>query len=290
MCAARHSSLALAAALALACALPACAGGDGDDGDSDGEGDARAVGQVAAALDAGGELSRLFVPLEASADLGLLGPDVARARKVQNAITAFRALVANPTCLGIVTDGATFLDLTFDACRIALVLTLDGALHAGVAIESAGGTPTAVIVSVSTPGLALAGPLRTRRLAGELELRHPIRQLGAPVELDGDLQLSADDNPPVTASIGAAWTVTGDCVKITAGAQLAGELLGPIGPIALSGDGVQRCRDECPTAGSVELSYGRGKLLAWTYTGAGTAIVIGPRGKRVEVPLACAGN
>ncbi|HWO18151.1 MAG TPA: hypothetical protein VNO30_05225 [Kofleriaceae bacterium] len=286
MRAARSTSLWLAAA--LACALTACVGG-GDD-DDEGERDAQAVGQVATALDAGGELSRLLVPLEASADLGLLGPDVARVRKVQSAITAFRALVANSTCLGVATDGATFLDLTFNACRIAFVLTLDGALHAGVAIEAVGGTPSAVVVSLSSPGLSLAGPVRTRRMAGELTLRHPIRQLGAPVELDAELQVSADDDAPVTASLGAAWTVSGDCVTITAGAQLSGELLGSLGPIALSGDGVQRCREECPTAGSVELSYGRGKLLAWTYTGAGTAIVMGPRGKRVEVPLACAGG
>lgn len=280
--------LAYALALALACALTAC---DGEDsaGDADAHA-ALAVRQVAAALDASGSLARLVVPLEASAELAVLGPDLARVRKVQGAITAFRALVANSTCMRVETDGATYLDLTFDACRIAFVITLDGALRASVAIESAGGTPTGIAVSVQVPSLVLAGPLGTRQLSGALELRQQISPLGAPVELDGELQYAVDGDALVTASIGAAWQVTGDCVSVTAGAQLSGERLGALGPIALSGEDIQRCRDECPTAGSVELSYGRGKLLAWTYTGAGTAIVMGPRGGRAEVPLACAGG
>lgn len=290
MRAARRTSRCLAYALALACALTACHGEDGDgDGDASG-GDALAVRQVAAALDAGGVLSRLVVPLEASADLALLGPDVARVRKIQNAITAFRALATDPTCMRVETDGATYLDLTFDACRIASVLTLDGALRASVAIEAAGGTPTGVAVSMRVPRLVLTGPLRSRQLSGELTLRQQIAPPGAPVELDGELQYAVDGDALVTASIGAAWKVTGDCVSITAGAQLSGERLGALGPIALSGEDIQRCRDECPTAGSVELSYGRGKLLAWTYTGADTAIVIGPRGRRAEVSLACGGG
>ncbi len=287
MRAARRTSaqLAPALALALAFALPACS----DDG-GDGSGDAAlAAGNAATALEAGGELSRLVVPLEASADLGLLDPIAARARKVQNAITAFRALAANPACVTVATDNLTYLDVRFDRCRIALVLTIDGSLRASVAIDASGVTPVAVVTSVTIPGLVLEGPLRSRRLSGELELRQRIPPSGAPVELDGELRVAPDGGGELALSIGAAWTVTGDCVTLTAGAELSGEPLGELGPIALSGEDVRGCRNACPTSGAVELSYGRGALLAWTYTGASTVSVIGPRGRRVQVPLACGG-
>jgi hypothetical protein len=281
----RQSSVPLPLLLALALALPACSGGD--DGESD---DALAAGDVAAALDSGSELSRLVVPLEASADLGGLLPDAARARKIQNAILAFRALVASPLCVRVATDSVTFLDVTFDRCRIGLLFTLDGSLHAGVAIEVTGGLPSALVVSVNVPSLALAGPLRSRQLSGAFELRQAISPLATPVELSGDLRFVNDAGAELALSLGAEWTVVNSCVTFTGGAQLSGDLPGALGPIALSGERVQSCRDQCPTAGSVELSYGRGTLLAWTYTGASTVEVRGPRGKRVEVPLACGGS
>jgi hypothetical protein len=278
-------SFALALALALAAALLGCTDGD-DDEDQDGVDHAFAASQVAGALDAGGELSRLVVPLEASADLGLLGPDAARARKVQNAINAFRALVLNSSCVSVVTDNLTYLDVKFDRCRIALVFTLDGTLRASVAIETSGVTPVGIAVSIK-PNLTLTSPVRTRFLAGEVALRQRITAFGAPVEFEGDLRFSPDGGPELAMSLDAAWQVNGDCVTLTSGAQLSSERLGELGPIALSAEGFKACRNQCPTAGSIELSYGRGALLAWTYTGASTVTVRAPRGKRVEVPLAC---
>jgi hypothetical protein len=272
--------------LGLALALSACSGDDGDDS-ADTADDALAAGNVAAALDSGSELSRLVVPLEASPDLGGQGPDVARALKVANAIAAFRVLATNPLCVRVATDNATFLDVTFDRCRIGVLFTLDGSLHAGVAIESAGGVPSRLAVSVAIPSLVLSGPALSRRLSGEFELRQAIPPQGAPVELEGDLRFATETGGEVALALGAEWTVVNNCVTFTGGAQLSGGLLGPLGPIALSGEGVRGCRNQCPTAGSVELSYGRGKLLTWTYTGESTVTVSGPRGRRVEVPLAC---
>lgn len=275
--------------LALSLALAACSDGDGG-GDGGGGDDALAAGNVAAALDAGSELSRLVVPLEASADLGGLTADAARIRKIQNAITAFRALATNPLCVRVATDTLTFLDVTFDQCRVALVFTLDGSIHAGIAVEVAGGLPSALVTSVTVGSLVLTGPLRTRQLAGAFELRQAIPPAAAPVELSGDLRFVNDAGAELALSLGAAWTVANSCVTFTGGAQLTGDLPGAVGSIALSGEGVQSCRDQCPTAGSVELSYGRGTLLAWTYTGASTVEVEGPRGKRALVPLACGGS
>ena len=276
----------LASRLALALALAACNDGDGADAE-DAADDVIAAGNVAAALDSGSELSRLVVPLEASPDLGGLGPDVARALKVANAIVAFRALATNPLCMKVSTDNATFLDVTFDRCRIGLLFTLDGSLRAGVAIETAGGLPSRLAVSVAIPSLALSGPAMSRRLSGEFVLRQAIPPQGAPVEFEGDLRFATETGGEVALALGAEWTVANNCVTFTGGAQLSGGLLGPVGPIALSGEDVRGCRNQCPTAGSVELSYGRGNLLAWTYTGESTVTVTGPRGKRVEVSLAC---
>jgi len=287
--AARRSPRAAAIFAVAALALAACT----DDGDS-AEDDTAAAGHVAAALDSGSELSRLFVPLQASSDLGGLGPDAARARKVQAAAIAFLALVTRPLCVTVMTDSLTYLEVTFDRCPVGLVFTLDGTLRAGVAIEAAGGVPSAVVATVAMRELTLTGPQRTQRLDGEVELRQRISPQGAPAELPaeliGELRYSVDSEPELALSFGTEWTVVNDCVTLTGGAQLSGEALGPLGPIALSGDRVQSCRGQCPTAGTVELSYGHGSLLEWTYTGASTVSVIGPRGKRVEVPLACGGG
>jgi len=283
MRAARRPAACLAFALSLA--LSACGGDDGDGSD-----DALAVSNVAAALDSGSELSRLVAPLQASADLGGLTGDAARARKIQNAIQSFRGLVTNPLCVRIATDTLTFLDVSFEACRIGLLFTLEGSLHAGVAIELAGALPSALVVTVTIPSLELTGPLRSRRLAGTVELRQAIPPAGAPVELTGDLRFVNDAGAELSLSLGAEWTVANDCVTFTGGAQLSGDLPGASSSIALSGEQIQSCRNQCPTSGSVELAYGQGKLLAWTYTGASTVTVIGPRGKRVEVPLACGGS
>lgn len=281
----RRTPILLALALALAPALAACTddGGDGDAGDDD---DASAAGSVAAAFDASSELSRLVVPLEASTDLAILGPDAARARKVQTAITSFRALAANPLCVKVATDNLTYLEVTFDQCRVA-VLTVDGSIRAGVAIGALGGVPTELTVTVTIPSLVVTGPLRTRRLSGAFELRQRISPAGGPVALDGELSFVPHGGAELSLALAAEWQVSGECVAFTGGAQLSGGPLGARGPIALSGEGVRACRGQCPSMGSVELSHGRGELLAWTYTGASTISVIGPRGRRVEVPLAC---
>lgn len=99
--------------------------------------------------------------------------------------------------------------------------------------------------------------------------------------------MASDGGPELALALGAMWNVTGDRVAFTGGAAMSGEQLGELGPIVLSGEDIRSYRNACPTSGSVELSYGRGALLAWSYTGASTVSVRGPRDKRIEVPLAC---
>jgi hypothetical protein len=252
--------------------------------------DAQASERVAGAFDSSSELARLVVPLQASSDLAGMTESAARTQHITNASMAFKNLVANPACVRITTDSATFLDVAFDRCRIAIIFTLDGSLHAGVAIEAPGGMPSAVVTSVTSPGLTFKGPLHGITLSGDFELRHPIPPGSAPVQLTGELGFVNDTGDELTLSTSAEWVVANNCVTFAGGAQLTGNVLAELGPIALSGEQIQSCRNQCPSAGHVELSYGRGTLLAWTYTGAKTAQVIGLHGKTIEVALPCGGG
>jgi hypothetical protein len=278
--------LAFASVLALAFALGACPGDD----DTEAQ-DELAASHVAAALESGGVLARVVVPLEASVDLGGLNPDQARVAKILSARDSFRAL--NPLCVQVATDLLTYVDVQFDRCRIlplALGVTIDGSLRAELSVEPAGGLAGRLVVSVRIASLEVTGPRRSRRLSGEFQLRHTIPPQGAPVEFTGELQSADETGAAVAVSLGASWKVDNGCVTFNGGAHLEGDLLGALGPIALSGEQIQTCRNQCPTAGSVELAYGSGSLLVWTYTGADTVTLIGPRGKRVEVALACGGG
>lgn len=273
--------------LALALALAACDGEGGGATD-----DAVAAGSVAETLESGGELTRLILPLQASAELVGQAPAAALALQLLRAQEAFTR--QNPACV-TATIGAASLDVRFDGCRVPplplpALFTADGSLHAELSIEAPGGVASRMVVAVTIPGIEVTG-LRTRRLSGAFELRQAISATGAPLELEGELGLVRADGAELALYLGAELEpAAAGCVIFTGGAKVSGEPLGPLGPIALSGDAVHRCRNECPTSGSVELSYGMGKLLAWTYTGGDTALVTGPRGKRLEVLLPCAGD
>jgi hypothetical protein len=282
-----RAALPTAAGLALALALAACNGG-GEDGDG-----AFAAGNVAETLDSGSVLPRLLSPLEVDGDLVGQLPDVARMLKIQGARQAFERM--NPSCV-TVTSGPSYLEVSFASCRIPplplpLLFTVDGSLRAEISVEAVGGLASRVVIAVTIPGLAVIGPLRSRQISGTLQLRQQIAAGPVPVELDGELGIVIE-GAPLGVSLAAAWTLDGatGCVTFSGGAELAGEALGALGPIALSGDAIHRCRSQCPASGYVELSYGRGELLIWTYTGADTVLARGPRGRRIEVPLPCGGD
>lgn len=278
----------LATRTALAFALGAC-GHEPESAD-----DSTASQRVAAAVDGSSELARLLVPLQAGTDLP---PDVAgaKSRQIADTLAAFGALVQNKAqCLQTSSD-ANSLDVTFTRCRIAFVFTLDGHLHAAIDIEAPAGTPIAVIAEVSSEGMTLTGPARTFTLAGSFSLRHGLPPTGQPVEFAGEVTIGDNSEPALTISATAQWTVVKDpaggdaptCVRFTGGAELTGTVLKKLSPIALSGDGITACRNQCPTAGDVELSYGRGNLLTWSYDGSPDVVVQAPRGKTFDVTLPC---
>ena len=275
----------------IACAaLAACGPTDDDD-------DAVAVSQVASAFDAAGDLARVVVPLEAAPGLDSLTPSAAEMAQVSAADLAFRALVP-PLQRSCITSSTTANSLTiaFRSCRIFLGLfELDGSLSATVQIDVDGdGRPNRITTRVSSSSMTLSGPAHTRSLAGSFALSQPIPAGEIPVHVEGDLEVTVDNEPAVALSVTADWEVEragadGNCVTFTGGADLsAASLAGS--PIALSGQSIVACRDACPQSGTAQLSYGRGTLLAWDYSGSDTAVVTGTRGASFEVALPCAGG
>jgi hypothetical protein len=264
----------LAATLAVVAA--ACFGGDEGDGEE-------AAQAVASAVETSGELARLIAPLQATPDLQGLPPLQAIQAKIDDAATKFRQLVTNDGCLAV-TKSPGSLAVTFTGCRFGLVFRLEGALSASVGVDLDGiGRPAVLVLRISSPGVEVIGPVRTRRLAGQLELRHVIA-LAGPVTADLALAFENDAGVELGLIGHAEWTVDDACATITAGGQITGTRHGTV---AIAERDVHACRNTCPDAGSVELAFDRGQLLRWTYTGEGTAAVIGPRGREFEVPLAC---
>ena len=266
-----------AACILLVVLVAACPASD------DTKDDTRAAAQVASAFDSTGELARLVQPLEASPDLTTT-PDAPT--QVNAARTAFRALVANPNLCTTIVTTANSIDVTFRNCIVALVFRLDGSLHADVQVDA-----TAVTTTVATPGLTLASADFSQSVAGNFVLRQPFNQQAMPVELDGAMQFANSMGKDLALSLSSQWTVTRmdakTCVDFTGGAEMSGSTLGELGPISLAGDSIKSCRDECPTSGHVELSYGAGNLLVWNYNGSKTTTVSGPHGKTVVIELTC---
>jgi hypothetical protein len=250
--------------------------------------DELATVQVASALDGTGDVARLVKPLEATTDLGGLLEAETRAQKIADAIAAFETAASPAGCLSVETDGSTYIELTYDGCRTLLgLVTITGGLLATLEIEG-DLLPTAIVFEVSSDGLTWQGPLRATTLSGAFRTRHPIAA-DQPVEYTGDLDFSRDDGATLSVSSDATWTVTGACVvDLDGSAHLSGSVVEHIAPVGLSATGVARCRQECPTTGAVQVAYGRGNLLAWSYTGADQAEVTGPQGKQVTVELPCA--
>jgi hypothetical protein len=268
-------------ALTISAALAVVACTTDDPGDSE-----DAAETVASAVESSSELARLTAPLQATPDLQGLPPPQAIQQKIDDAASKFRLLVANDGCLAIATT-PTSIAVTFTACRFALVFRIDGSLSASVGFELDGiGRPAVLVLHLASPGLVVVGPLRSRRLAGDFTLRHPVAGV-APVIADVQLDFDNDAGAALALSAHAEWTIAGSCATVTGGGQITGTAFGAV---AIAERDVHACRNTCPDAGTVELSFGRGELLRWAYTGAGTASVIGPRGRALEVPLACGGD
>lgn len=224
----------------------------------------------------------------------------ARARAVELLRLRLEALNLIDCRTTVMADGdAGTLHALSDRCRIGLI-GLDGELDARVEIETApcarGECPSAVVWTLDQFDLEI-GPDLARRphFSGPVTLRDPVDP-SLPMSWTTGEDFTIENRFGVFDSIShASWTVDADdCVTMQLESRLQ-RLDGDadddndreIGTLVLSVAGLQRCPATCPTAGDVQLAFGRGAVLQWSYGGR-TVEVQGPRGLHLRKTLACA--
>lgn len=272
--------------IAGVCALVAACG---DGVDEAGPEDEAAALRVAGAQDSNHEVAETTRPLAGTdgLTLALTNPELATQKlRAAAGLWALRPCVTiEPPILAI----NELVDVTFTNCRGFLGLArIDGTMHIELAVVGAG-VERAFSYDIDSD-ITITTLRGTREISGGFSLDQFIdADADRSVVYAGNLSYTDLDGSTLSYDAEAQWEVTGDCINdLSGGAVLTGDRLGDLDPISLSGDGIDRCSDACPTTGSVQLSYGLGTYLTWQYTGADTVLVEGPYGKQVDVTLPCA--
>jgi hypothetical protein len=237
-------------------------------------------------VESGSEASYVSSMLGASAalSLSLEGHELATAPAavIDELKTRLAAGFADAACLTVATDGATYVDLTFDACTgPGGRLVVDGALHADLSIETRAcgpaQCPSAIVYAVSTDGLSV----NATTIDGAWQVRDPLA--AGPSEWDGSLSIQGPRGSFTSAS-SASFTVDGACVTYSYDATMTG----PRGrTLTIAGDEITRCLDTCPSAGSVVVTGSAGGTLSWTYDGSDVVTATGGAGASIDVELRC---
>ncbi len=245
------SSLVITAALAA----PGCSGDTEDTADED--------VQVAEQASTGTDASTDLVYVSS-----LFRSDIA------STMVAIEADVQVPACVAFDTDGLTFVEVSFDECLLADGhLLVDGAIRADVSA-----TLSAITFAATTTDLRVGPAVIT----GAWDITDPFAD-GAPSTWSGATTIVGDGGRSVALTSSASWTVDGTCVT----ASFDGAIDRAIGTSTVEVDGVSRCAGECPTAGSVAVTYALGAQLSWTYLGDGTATVTTAGGRTFDIVLPC---
>ncbi|MCH9683807.1 MAG: hypothetical protein K0V04_20415 [Deltaproteobacteria bacterium] len=196
-------------------------------------------------------------------------------------------------------DGDRTLSVDVRGCQI-LLWDYDIELEAQARIETVdcdtGTCAAAVVWDIDIADLAsgVVG-FNKVRYAGPVEVRAPL----SPAE---PMQWQTQPGFVVHSRLGprfetlatTSWIRDDDeCITVDMGARLtleerADDLDERVGDVVLSVRGLQRCPGSCAHAGDVQLTFGTGQVLAWTYQGGGSILVTGPRGRELEVQLPCA--
>jgi hypothetical protein len=253
------------------------------------------VAQETGALVTGSaQLQTILEPFQAPAALADTSVNLAGRLTIEAIELALGRDTSRPGCLTVDTDLLTFIEATFDNCGAgALDLArLDGSIRADIGFQTtacaAGLCPEVLELELAFSDLRVSGPGGAQfvEIDGTASTSDPIGE--------GDTTLSGDldfESPRGLASFDLDTrfrTDAADCVTATTTAHALVEGSGGLSAdIAYDARGVVRCPGECPSAGEVEMSFGAGSLLAWSYTGEATVSVIGPRGKEADVALAC---
>lgn len=197
----------------------------------------------------------------------------------------------------IETDNQTFVQATFVGCS-TLFLELEGTARADVSvIADEQGRPTGIDWLVDGTEFSIHNPRQEFNplFRGKLRLTTPLD--GGPMQWETgiggerfeiDLEIGRFDARSL-----ASWTIDeNDCVTMDLEAQLTrldveDDLDEQIGDIVVSVDRLRQCQDRCPESGSVNLVYGAGEILQWTYTAENVVKISGPRSRRFEATLPC---
>jgi hypothetical protein len=285
----RQGRSVLAAVLVTALATSGCMAPEDDE--------RVVVDEASHALASSLDLVGITNSFEVSEALALLPASLARARILLDVRAALLASVANRLCVTVDTvDSATetYVAVTYDDCPAGLLrlIELDGSLRARLELETApcGTTecPTAVRFTLSTEYLRIGSRFGTffTEMEGEWSLHDPLSP-GLPTAWDSRYSVRNHLEHSLDLRSRASWLVEGLCVTLNVDADFQVTQREDLRTIAASARDVMQCLGECPSAGVVQIAYGRGKILAWAYTGMDTALVTGPRGRDFEVALPC---
>lgn len=201
------------------------------------------------------------------------------------------------------TDGQSYVQATFVGCS-TLFLELEGTARADITVEvdETSGRATGVNWRVDGRQFSIHNPRQefAPLFAGVVTLTTPLDG-GAMKWRTGPTVEHADDHFEIDLPIGrfdarsvASWTIDdADCVTMDLEAQLTNlemedDLDEEIGDIVVSVKGLRQCQDRCPEGGAVDLTYGAGKILQWTYAAESVVEISGPGGTRFEGSLPCA--
>jgi hypothetical protein len=285
----RQRQSVLAAVLVAALTTPGCMAPEDDE--------SVVVDEASHALAASLDLVGISDSFEVSEALALVPVSLARARILLDVRAALLASVANRLCVNVeIVDSATETSVvvTYDDCPAGLLrlIELDGSLRARLELETApcGTTecPTAVRFTLSTDYLRIGSRFGTffTEMEGEWSLYDPLAP-GLPTEWDSRYAVRNHLEHSLALRSRASWLVEGLCVTLDVDADFQVTQREDLRTIAASARDVRQCLGACPSAGEVQIAYGRGKILTWAYTGMDTALVTGPRGRRFEVALPC---
>ncbi|GAB4533719.1 MAG: hypothetical protein Tsb0020_49540 [Haliangiales bacterium] len=222
--------------------------------------------------------------------------ELAKQLALEAARQALIASVRNRLCISVDTDQSSYVEVTYRDCPAGLLRLLEfsGSLRADLTAVTApcplGECPVALRYTLSTPMFRLGARFGVRfvELAGTWEWQDPLAA-GVPKRWDSGYTVRTERGRALATSSRVAWTVGADsCVSLDFDGEFTIEGRDDVALVAASARGVVRCPGQCPSAGRVEIAFGRGQLLAWTYTGADQLLVVGPRGGEREVSLPCA--
>jgi hypothetical protein len=280
---------ALAAVLATACAVTGCTEPDADED--------VVVDEASLALAASLDLVGILDSFEVSEALALVPVGLARARILLDVRAALLASVANRLCVDVQvvdSDTESSVAVTYDRCPAGLLrlIEVDGSLRARLEIETApcgaAECPSAVRFTLDTEYLRIGSRFGTffTEMQGRWSLCDPLAP-GMATTWDSEYSVRNHLERGLSLRSRASWLVEGLCVTFDVDAELQVQRRQDLQTVAASAREVVQCLNECPSAGVVQLAYGRGKILGWEYTGMDTALVTGPRGRRFEIALPC---